>query len=119
MNFADFKDRVKTDYPAAEVVLQDDGVIVARALGYACAVERHDQGHDVRIFADTHPPGNVTTVWGETLEDAYCLVMDKLNDAWRRAQQPRTSPGGPSPSRGGGDDLDDAVGDTLYEPEED
>lgn len=101
MKFADFKDRLKTNHPSAEVS-EEAGAIVVRAFAHECRVKPHDQGHDVLILKSGEDDG--TLVWGETLDDAFYLVLEKLNDLWRRAQRPRTTPGGPSsPGRGDGD----------------
>ena len=107
----DFKDRILTNYPGASVALQASSITVECSGIYATAVTR-DDGR-VRLSIGTREAeGDVRTC--DSLDDAYSLIFDALGAAWRAAQKPKSSPGGPSSPGRGEEEGVAAVGD-YYE----
>jgi len=114
-HWADLKDRVVTNYPGVVVTLDDAGWLRVKDGDMTITVSKIGVDDQATV---THS-GLGDGVWvskPEPVADAGYRVLDLLGSAWRAAQRPKTSPGGPS--SGGGGDCDAVSGD-YYEPSND
>ena len=101
------------NYPAAKVVILDDGGLDVE-LGSLVVAVRFTR--DAVVLTQTTESRSAEIQCFENPRDASDRVLGILGAAWRAEQRPRTSPGGLSSY--GGDDCDAVSGD-YYEPSDD